>query len=135
MTIHLAYKQLLAQLYAVYDNREAANIADMVIEQVTGQKKIDRIVYKDIRLSDEQQEQLEKMTGELVSHRPVQYVIGEAWFMDLKFTVNESVLIPRPETEELVDWILQDIKSSGDTELSLLDIGTGSGCIPITVRK
>jgi release factor glutamine methyltransferase len=135
MTIHLAYKQLLAQLYAVYDNREAANIADMVVEHVTGQKKIDRIVYKDIPVTNEQQEQLEKMTGELLSHRPVQYVIGEAWFMDMKFTVNESVLIPRPETEELVDWILEDIRRSGDSGLSLLDIGTGSGCIPITVRK
>ena len=135
MTIQLAYQQLLAQLYEVYDNREAANIADMVIEHVTGQRKIDRIVYKDIPVNTKQQEQLQKITGELLQHRPVQYVLGEAWFMDMKLRVNESVLIPRPETEELVEWILNDIRKSGNKEISLIDIGTGSGCIPIAVRK
>ncbi|MDB5247266.1 MAG: peptide chain release factor N(5)-glutamine methyltransferase [Segetibacter sp.] len=135
MTIHLAYQQLLAQLYQVYENREAANIADMVIEHVTGQRKIDRIVYKDLPVNKEQQSQLEKMLAGLVNHRPVQYVLGEAWFMDMRLTVNESVLIPRPETEELVEWIVEDIKRSGNKEVSLIDIGTGSGCIPIAVRK
>lgn len=135
MTIYLAYQQLLARLYEIYDNREAANIADMVIEYVTGQKKIDRILYKDIPVNGEQQEQLERLGSELLQHKPVQYVLGEAWFMDMKFRVNESVLIPRPETEELVEWILGDIKKSGNKEVSLFDIGTGSGCIPIAVRK
>lgn len=135
MTIHLAYKQLLAQLYDVYDNREAANIADLVIEHVTGQRKIDRIIYKEIPLNDEQQEQLQKITVELLHHRPVQYVLAEAWFMNMKLRVNESVLIPRPETEELVEWILDHIKKSGNKEISLIDIGTGSGCIPIAIKK
>jgi release factor glutamine methyltransferase len=135
MTIHLAYKQLLAQLYDVYDHREAANIADMVIEHVTGQRKIDRIVYKDLPVNTEQQEQLKKITGELLKSRPVQYVLGEAWFMDMKLRVNENVLIPRPETEELVEWIIDDIKKSGNDAISLIDIGTGSGCIPIAMRK
>ncbi|HSU50007.1 MAG TPA: peptide chain release factor N(5)-glutamine methyltransferase [Segetibacter sp.] len=135
MTIHLAYKQLLAQLYEVYDNREAANIADMVIEHVTGQRKIDRIIYKDLPVNVEQQEQLKKITIELLQSRPVQYVLGEAWFMGMKLSVNENVLIPRPETEELVEWIIDDIKKFGNEDISLLDIGTGSGCIPIAIRK
>ncbi|MGI8637458.1 MAG: peptide chain release factor N(5)-glutamine methyltransferase [Segetibacter sp.] len=135
MTIHHAYKQLLAQLYEVYDNREAANIADMVIEHVTGQRKIDRILYKDLPVNTTQQEQLEKATAELLQSRPVQYVLGEAWFKEMKLTVNEHVLIPRPETEELVEWIINDIKRSGNEAVSLLDIGTGSGCIPIAIRK
>lgn len=135
MTIHLAYQQLLVQLYEVYDTREAANIADMVIEYITGQKRIDRIVYKDLPVSVEQQEQIEKIAAELLQHRPVQYVLNEAWFMDMKLIVNESVLIPRPETEELAAWIVDDIKKSGSKEISLLDVGTGSGCIPIAVRK
>jgi release factor glutamine methyltransferase len=135
MTIHLAYQQLLTQLYEVYDNREAANIADMVIEHVTGQRKIERIIYKDIPVNAEQQEQIQKISGELLRQRPVQYVLGEAWFMDLKLRVNERVLIPRPETEELVEWILNDVKKSGNKAISLFDIGTGSGCIPIAVRK
>jgi len=135
MTIHLAYQQLLARLYEIYDNREAANIADMVIEHVTGQRKIDRIVYKDLPVDEIQQSKLEKIVKELLGPRPVQYTIGEAWFMNMKLSVNESVLIPRPETEELVAWILEDIKTSCKKEVSLIDIGTGSGCIPIAVRK
>ena len=135
MTIHLAYKQLLAQLYEVYDNREAANIADMVIEHVTGQRKIDRIIYKDLPVNVEQQEQLKKITSELLQSRPVQYVLEEAWFMGMKLSVNENVLIPRPETEELVEWIIDDIKKFGNEDISLLDIGTGSGCIPIAIKK
>ena len=135
MTIHLAYKQLLAQLYEVYDNKEAANIADMVIEHVTGQRKIDRIIYKDLPVNVEQQEQLKKITMELLQSRPVQYVLEEAWFMGMKLSVNKNVLIPRPETEELVEWIIDDIKKFGNEDISLLDIGTGSGCIPIAIRK
>jgi release factor glutamine methyltransferase len=135
MTIHLAYKQLLAQLYEVYDNREAANIADMVIEHVTAQRKIDRIIYKDLPVNVEQQEQLKKITIDLLLSKPIQYVLGEAWFMGMKLSVNENVLIPRPETEELVEWIIDDIKKFGNEDISLLDIGTGSGCIPIAIRK
>ena len=135
MTIHLAYQRLLAQLYEIYDNREAANIANMVIEHVTGQPKIERIVYKDLPVNNNQQIQLQKITGELLHHRPVQYVLGEAWFMEMKLLVNEQVLIPRPETEELVQWIADDIKRSGNTEVSLLDIGTGSGCISLSIKK
>lgn len=135
MTIHLAYQQLLIQLYGMYDTREAANIADLVIEHVTGQRKIDRIVYKDLPVTENQQKQLKKIADELSDNRPVQYVLGEAWFMDMKLLVNESVLVPRPETEELVEWILKDIKQSGNKKISLIDIGTGSGCIPISVKK
>jgi len=134
MTIHLAYQQLLAQLYEIYDAREAANIADLVIEHVTGQRKIDRIIYKDLPVDENQQKQLENAAVQLLQYKPVQYVLGEAWFMDMKLLVNESVLIPRPETEELVEWILKDIKQSG-RELSLIDIGTGSGCVPISLKK
>ena len=135
MTIHLAYQRLLAQLYEVYETREAANIADMVMEEVTGQRKIERIVYKDLPISEEQQKQLEKISDELLNYRPVQYVLGEAWFMDMKLLVNEHVLIPRPETEELVEWIIKDVEQSGNKGLSLIDIGTGSGCIPIAVKR
>lgn len=134
MTIHLAYQQLLLQLYEIYTVREAANIADMVIEHVTGQRKIDRIIYKDLPINESQQKQLKNFTSELLLHKPVQYVLGESWFMNMKLMVNEHVLIPRPETEELVEWILKDIKQTGKT-LSLIDIGTGSGCIPIAIKK
>src|ERR1035437_9786621 len=147
MSIQEAYKKLLFQLYEVYDNREADTIANMVIEQVTGQKKIDRIINKTIPLSNNQLIQLADHTFQLLQHKPVQYVLNEAWFAGLKFYVNEYVLIPRPETEELVAWIIDNVnkrqkginhiqnKAAGSDLLKILDIGTGSGCIPISLQK
>lgn len=133
MTIHLAYQRLLLQLYHLYDNRESRMIADMVVEHVTGQRKIDRIMYKDIPVSKEQETKLEKLTEDLLNHKPIQYVLGEAWFMGKKFFVNEHVLIPRPETEELVQWIIEETRIINAT--SLIDIGTGSGCIPVSIKS
>lgn len=135
MTIQSAYQLVLSKLYEVYDTREAANIADMLIEHVTGQRKIDRIVNRDMVVNEHQKSCLEKFTTELLAHKPIQYVIGEAWFMEMKFRVNNHVLIPRPETEELVDWIVKDVELREKKNLALLDIGTGSGCIPIAVKK
>ena len=135
MTIQLAYQHLAAKLCDIYEHREAANIADMIIEHVTGQRKMDRITFKGFSINPEQQKLLAKFTDELIAHKPIQYVIGEAWFMGMKLRVNENVLIPRPETEELVDWIIKDIQLEEPKSLSLLDIGTGSGCIPISVKK
>lgn len=146
MSIQEAYKKLLVQLYEVYDNREADNIANMVIEHVTGQKKIDRILNKTIPLSNNQLTQLADHTFQLLQHKPVQYVLNEAWFAGSKYYVDEQVLIPRPETEELVSWIIDDINKHKTTNsiqskpvvpaiLNLLDIGTGSGCISITLQK
>lgn len=135
MTIHLAYQQLLLQLYEIYDDREAANIADMVMEHVTGQRKIDRIMYKDLRVTAQQQQQLSAITNALLLHTPIQYVLHEAWFAGMKLYVDENVLIPRPETEELVDWIVKEVRSTKYEVRNVVDIGTGSGCIPISLKK
>jgi release factor glutamine methyltransferase len=138
MTIQLAYKQVLAQLYELYEAREAANIADMIIEHVTGQRKIDRIVYKDLGVTKEQEDTLETLAQQLLEHKPVQYVLGEAWFAGMKLYVNENVLIPRPETEELVEWIVHEVESGKlkkENGFSVVDIGTGSGCIPVALKK
>ena len=135
MTIQLAYQHLAAKLCDIYENREATNIADMIIEHVTGQRKIDRITFKGFSINPEQQKLLAKYTNELLTHKPIQYVLGEAWFMGMKLRVNENVLIPRPETEELVEWITKYIQVGKAKNLSLLDIGTGSGCIPIAAKK
>jgi release factor glutamine methyltransferase len=132
MTIQEANKRLLFQLYHVYDNSEAANIADLVMENITGWKRIDRLVNSQVKLSVHQKQLLEKYSEELSAHMPVQYVLNEAWFAGLKFYVNEHVLIPRPETEELVAWALT---VSENTKTKILDIGTGSGCIPISIKN
>lgn len=135
MTIQQAYQQLLMQLYELYEPGEATNIADMVIEHLAGFRKIDRIANKAFPLNEQQEIDLQKLTAELMQHKPVQYAIGEAWFMNMKLRVNEHVLIPRPETEELVDWVINDMRSMNQNDGSLLDIGTGSGCIPIAIKK
>ena len=138
MTIQVAYKQLLATLYEIYDDREAANISDWVIENVTGQSRINRILYKDLPVSPEQQKRLHNISLELLDHKPVQYILNEVWFAGIKLYVDERVLIPRPETEELVDWIVYDLKKLGGeapSGIALLDVGTGSGCIPIAIKK
>src|ERR1022692_1252362 len=152
MTIHNAQQQLLFQLYHIYDNREAAAIANLVMENITEWKKIDRVVNKNLPLSFQKMELLEKYTEELLSHKPIQYILHEAWFAGMRFYVDENVLIPRPETEELVDWMAAEIsneklgirnKEVSDHQkpsihhppFTILDIGTGSGCIPIALKK
>jgi len=134
MTIHQAYQQLLLQLYDVYDDREAANIADLVMEHVTGQRRIDRIMYKDLPVNDAQQAELNSIAEKLLENTPIQYVLHEAWFAGMKLYVDENVLIPRPETEELVDWMIAEFKIE-NSKFRIVDIGTGSGCIPIALKK
>lgn len=135
MTIQEAYKTLLFQLYEIYDNRESANITNLVIEHVTGLSKIDRIVNKDFHLSAIQQTNLEIITQKLLNFIPVQYAVQQCWFYGLAFYVDEHVLIPRPETEELTEWIITDVKANQQNKIKILDIGTGSGCISIALKN
>jgi len=135
MTIQQSYKQLLFQLYEMYGDREAANIADIVIENITGFKKVDRLINKQFPLNEEQLQLLNDYTNELLKHKPVQYVLNEVWFAGMKLYVDENVLIPRPETEELVEWIVKTVANRKSQVASILDIGTGSGCIPVALKK
>ncbi|WP_276133891.1 peptide chain release factor N(5)-glutamine methyltransferase [Polluticoccus soli] len=126
-----AFYQLRNELQPLYGAQEAAAIAHEVMFHLTGMDKLQRLVEKEKQLSATQDDQLAKMLSELKTGRPMQYVLGHAWFMGREFNVNEHVLIPRPETEELVQWIVDDIK---EQNITLLDIGTGSGCIPISLK-
>lgn len=136
MTIQEATQQLLFQLFNIYEEREARNIADLVMERVTEWKRIDRIINKQVPLSQPQARLLVAYTSELLEHRPLQYVLKEAWFYGLRFYVDEHVLIPRPETEELVGWIIDESGARGAMKkLRILDIGTGSGCIAVALKK
>jgi release factor glutamine methyltransferase len=131
MTIQAAFTLIINTLGPLQGNREAANIAHIVIEHITGMSRMDRVIYKDKLLSPAQEEQLQQALNALLKHEPVQYVTGKAWFYGLEFTVNNNVLIPRPETEELVEWIVKDTQKP----VKILDIGTGSGAIPIALKK
>jgi release factor glutamine methyltransferase len=135
MTIQEASQYIGQKLASVYDEQEAVNIAEWVLEAVTTYNRFyQKVNYKEA-LSDEQSTQLKQYVDELLQHRPVQYVLGESYFMDMKLFVNESVLVPRPETEELVDWIIKYCQSQNITHPDILDIGTGSGCIALALKK
>jgi len=135
MTMQEASQQLLFQLYHVYDPREARNIADLVLEHLTGWKKIDRVINKQVPLSARATADFPRIVAALAEHQPVQYILGEAWFCGYQFYVNSQVLIPRPETEELTQWIILDLKHLNAPSPVVVDIGTGSGCIPISIKK
>lgn len=135
MTIRSAQDELVTALKKIYDDREASTIADWTLEHVTGKKRVDRLITKDQQLDPGQQQALIQIQEKLLTHCPVQYALEEAWFAGMKFYVNENVLIPRPETEELVDWAALEIKNSQLKIKNILDIGTGSGCIPISLKK
>lgn len=131
MTATEAYSDLSESLTSIYENREAANIADWVIENITGKKGWERKL--DTRdLTIEELTRFDKYKSELLTNKPVQYVLNEAWFCGMKFYVDENVLVPRPETEELVDIITKDHPAGTPM---VIDIGSGSGCIPVSIKK
>lgn len=122
-----------AQLKALYDAKEVDAIALTVLKEVTDQSNAYLKAFPEHRLSTEQQEQLIGFSEQLATGQPLQYVLGHTEFYGLPFKVNPSVLIPRPETEELVEWVLNsDLPVSA---INILDIGTGSGSIAISLKK
>ena len=148
MKMNEAENWIRQQLILMYDEREATSIASMVMENVTGLTRIDRLTKKDEPLVVQQLHHLTEVVQRLGQHEPIQYVLGECFFHGLKLYVNNHVLIPRPETEELVEWIINDVKTSGKnvfqrkegeadetTQLKVLDVGTGSGCIALALKK
>lgn len=117
------------QLQKIYEEREASTIAAYVFEDVFG---LQNALNSTRQFTKEEQAQFENIVQELLQKKPWQYVVGTADFYDLKFEVNEAVLIPRAETEELVYAIVQKNKQA---PLEILDIGTGSGCIAVALKK
>ena len=125
---------LKSQLTALYSDSEAEAISDWLLAHLFGQDRLSRENLKNQSLTTDQKFQLESILLRLLQHEPLQYIINEAWFCGLKFYVDKNVLIPRPETEEIVEWIISNCKFPFE-RLSILDIGTGSGCIPITLKR
>ena len=128
--IKIFLKQKLA---SKIDTVELSSLLGMLIEAVTGWNRMQQIVNVNTAFTKEQQVQIEDYAEQLLSGKPIQYIIGKAWFMGNELMVNEHVLIPRPETEELVEWIIS-YASIMNKPLSIIDIGTGSGCIPIALK-
>lgn len=133
MTFGSAFYLLKQEMTPRYGEQEAAAIAHEVMEDITKLSKIDRLMLKDQALNSVQENELDFILDELHTGKPLQYVLGKCWFMGREFRVNEQVLIPRPETEELVIWILNELQQN-QAGKSLLDVGTGSGCIPVSLK-
>jgi release factor glutamine methyltransferase len=104
------------------------------MEKLTGLSRSLRSLHKSDLFSLRQADLFRLYLSELMQNRPVQYVLSEAWFGAMAFYVDENVLIPRPETEELAEWLLED-SAAERNDLSVLDIGTGSGAIPVYIKK
>ncbi len=133
-----AYQELRTVLSGIYPAREAAVIADLVMEEITGWERSRRIIHHDEELSNSQEQRYHDCKTELLHGRPVQYVLGHAWFAGMRLKVDERVLIPRPETEELVEIIKKihkEVPTDPSYQMRLLDIGTGSGCIAIALKR
>jgi release factor glutamine methyltransferase len=133
MTLSEAFYTLKKELTAIYPEAEATAIAHEVMENISKLSKIDRLMAKDVLLNNMQQNEWDYIRDELLQGKPLQYVLGKCYFMGREFFVNPHVLIPRPETEELVIWILNDWTQNKEDK-NILDIGTGSGCIPISLK-
>ena len=119
-------------LISIYPESEIKSLTRIIIEYVSKQR-FSPLLIDDLSLSEEQKGEIKDIVERLKKSEPIQHIIGECEFFSLPFYVSRNVLIPRPETEELVELILNE--SDKNEELSILDIGTGSGCIAIAIAS
>jgi len=133
-------------LKTIYPITEIDSFFFLLLEEYLGFKRIDIVLKSDFKITQETLNLLQSATKQLEQEVPLQYIIGKTEFYGLPFVVNKHVLIPRPETEELVAWVVSEssgfktfntsTKQTTETkQLKILDIGTGSGCIPISLKK
>jgi release factor glutamine methyltransferase len=148
MKLSEAEQLMKEQLRGIYDETEAAKISDLAMESISSYGKTERISKKSEELTEEQKQKYSRYLHRLKEHEPIQYVSSKTWFYGMELYVNKNVLIPRPETEELVDWVIKDLKAASKdvferrpmeadetTVLKILDVGTGSGCIALALKK
>ena len=128
-------KYYCEQLCSVCDNDEATTMILILLEHYFKITRVKMALEPDMRLSESEMLTFHFAVKDLLKNKPIQYIIGETEFCDLKFKVNGNVLIPRPETSELVYKIVERQKTKDKRQLSILDIGTGSGCIAISLAK
>ncbi len=135
MTI-LEFKQLFKnELSILYTNSESAHLYDIFIEKITGLDPFNQRRHPQQQLQPSEEKQLHDVICELKTGKPYQQILGETEFYGLRFYVDENVLIPRPETEELLELAIEKLKNSGYNSPKIIDIGTGSGVIPIILKK
>lgn len=133
MTLKQLEHYFIGELSSLYGAEEAKQLFYLSAEHLSGMVRTKVILGNELLIAPEQVSAYQKIVAELKEGRPVQHLFAEAWFYGLKFKVSGDVLIPRPETEELVHWILE---TASEKPLgNFLDVGTGSGCIAIALKK
>ena len=128
------YRNFLVELQSVYDLGEATVITDWVFENIANIKRADLIKNPLQQIPSPVIKKLAAKQEELLQHKPVQYVMGNTVFYNMQFQVNDKVLIPRPETEEMTNMVINSYRFE-QKQLSILDVGTGSGCIAVAIKK
>jgi release factor glutamine methyltransferase len=123
----------IEKLTPIYDVIEAESFFYIALEEFKGWRRVDLAMNPDADLDTAEAEKWNAVLAQLEQQKPIQYIFNKAHFYGLEFFVNENTLIPRPETEELVEWIINENKLAG--KINILDIGTGSGCIAISLAK
>lgn len=128
------YKNIFtAVLTPLYDASEAERFFYLSLEEMKGWKRMDYLMRTDTILNADELKEWTLVQEQLQQNKPIQYIFGKAYFYGLEFKVDKNTLIPRPETEELVEWIIHENNKKGT--VNILDIGTGSGCIPVSLAK
>jgi len=127
--------QFLSTLSPLYDAAEVERFFYLLLEHKRALKRIDLAVKRDLTFNTNEVAQWDNVVERLKVFEPIQYIIGSTMFFGLEFEVSPEVLIPRPETEELVQWILSNNPVASAGNLRILDIGTGSGCIAVSLAK
>ena len=127
--------QFIKELSPFYDAYEAESFFYLILENKHKLRQIDLALNHELTFSDADLAIWGGFLNELKKEVPIQYLLGKTNFYGLDFEVNENVLIPRPETEELVEWIINENKDGKSKKIKILDIGTGSGCIAISLAK
>lgn len=128
-------KQFINDLKDEYPLEEIHSFFNIIMAHYLKLSRLDLALNPEIKLASEDHKLFQKVLERLRNHDPIQYIIGETTFFGLHFQVNKNVLIPRPETEELVSWIIKDFSENKLQTSNILDIGTGSGCIAISLAK
>ncbi|MBF01501.1 peptide chain release factor N(5)-glutamine methyltransferase [Flavobacterium coralii] len=126
-------KYFTEQLLPLYDTAEAERFFIITLEELKGWNRSRLALNPDEEMTPDEVRQWDEVLQSLKGQKPIQYIFGKAWFYGLEFRVNENTLIPRPETEELVEWIISENINRQD--ITILDIGTGSGCIAVSLAK
>lgn len=137
MTITEFKNHFKSNLSELYTESESDFLCSLFIENISGFNQVQQRIFHENELSDEHTDQLKNMISDLRTGIPYQYILGETEFYGMTFFVNEHVLIPRPETEELLELAIIKIRNSALNVrgIKILDIGTGSGIIPLVLKK